>query len=535
MELDRWIRDEGALRADRAVGWALRLAKTLLRMHRRGMVHGRVSARAVHVDGSETFQSGQLLDPGEVDDDPQYHSPRRAEGGPPSEADDVWAAGITLYYAITGTLPFKGTTDADVKARIDWLPASPIADHGCEAPDVQELLDRLLSTKHDDPITNARQLRIALRTLPGGNDQLPPLDVSERIIVRLAAIPSSTSQDVISEWLMEDDSGHEIADEISTDDFLAPAKRRTSAAPVEPTDSADDLVAATPTPVDSSAVPAKAPVPLVAPRPAPPTFDEPAPSITPWRVGLVAAAAAGVAAAAYFGLRGDDEAGEVAEPPNQVTTATRATRSTGVQPEPARSTVPASRTAGAQAAATATPRAAPPTKTTAAKAPADLDACVISLFPEDTFSVRKPSFDFLCTESNPTEGALSMRSRLVWAGKGRAVTGGMKEWSQLYWYDMATIGMLQARCCADPPALIVPRMTPELAKCKLQDALAGFTRVVVDGSDDDVAAAVDTYTKSVRCLSKVGAARHFGYEGGLTGGEITFFTRFLERVRTAAR
>jgi hypothetical protein len=153
------------------------------------------------------------------------------------------------------------------------------------------------------------------------------------------------------------------------------------------------------------------------------------------------------------------------------------------------------------------------------------------MFPQDTFSTRKPDFGFLCTEADPIEGAMGLRTSIVWAGTGRPMTGGMKEWSQLIWYDLATFGIIQARCCSEAPPLVVPGITPELAACGLQEALVGLTRVVVRGSDEEVTDAVDGYTKAVRCLSKVGAAKHFSYPGGLTGGEITYFKGILARVR----
>jgi hypothetical protein len=119
----------------------------------------------------------------------------------------------------------------------------------------------------------------------------------------------------------------------------------------------------------------------------------------------------------------------------------------------------------------------------------------------------------------------------VWAGQDGPATDGMREWSQMTWYDMAAFAIAQQRCCASPPKLKSDKLTPVLRHCDLNEALAGLVAVVLTGDDEAVDAAVDDYTKTVRCLARADAAQHFGYAAGLSGGEITFFKRFLARVR----
>ena len=460
-------------------------------------------------------------------------------GAPPSGADDIWAAAVLLYYGATGKVPFPGANDADVLAAIEWLPPSPIADHGCDAADVQEVLERVLSKKRDDRITTAGELRHALTACRGETAKLTPLEVSERIIVRLASMPSD-GQDVIAEWLMDDEEPtHDIIDEPSSDDLVAAASSADRGDVANTADASSKAPAVTNSAARPQASPHRSET-AVTPVGAD-AADRAAPGGKSTTAIVAAVGAVAVVAGLLFALSGGDESSAATKPGGDTVRPTTAAKSVpSARPtDPQTGASPVVPPTAAAATATTAPSATPTTKPTAPPhAPAadgDVDNCVAGLFPEDTFSTRKARFEFLCTETDPIEGCLSLRSRIVWAGTGRPMTGGMKEWSQLIWYDMATLGIIRARCCTEAPDLVVPGITTDLAACGLQEALAGLTRVVVHGSDEEVTSAVDGYTKAVRCLSKVGASKHFGYPGGLTGGEITYFRKFLGRVRGTAR
>ncbi|MEZ4453856.1 MAG: AAA family ATPase [Nannocystaceae bacterium] len=117
------------LRGDRREGPgrardALRqLALGLSALHRAGKIHGDVKSSNVLVDGSGRLV---LLDFGLAADTrgddregtydegilgtPAYMSPEQAAGAPPSAASDWYAVGVMLYEALSGALPYDGST-----------------------------------------------------------------------------------------------------------------------------------------------------------------------------------------------------------------------------------------------------------------------------------------------------------------------------------------------------------------------------------------------------------------------------------------
>ncbi len=102
-----------AMRITQEVAWALAHA------HGRGIVHRDVKPdnillergtdRALVADfGIAAPVAGQA----EAGGTPQYLSPEQARGESPDARSDLYALGITAWFALTGRLPFEGTTPA---------------------------------------------------------------------------------------------------------------------------------------------------------------------------------------------------------------------------------------------------------------------------------------------------------------------------------------------------------------------------------------------------------------------------------------
>jgi len=169
----------------------------------------------------------------------------------------------------------------------------------------------------------------------------------------------------------------------------------------------------------------------------------------------------------------------------------------------------------------ATESAAPARQAPAA--PEDVGACVVGLFAPETFR-KRPNFDFLCTQRNPRKGGTAVRARVV-GGAGGKVTGGMREWAGLGWYEAAAYAVLQARCCGSAPPL---EWSFDLV-CPVDGSVDSLQKAVRGRDERAAAAAVRDYSKQVRCISKFGQASNFG-QSGSPGPGISLLERFLERA-----
>jgi eukaryotic-like serine/threonine-protein kinase len=176
--LASWIARDGALNELDAVGWIIRLAKGLEPIHALGVAHGSVTAEAVRIEDSSCTSRGFLVDARRLHDLVAYHSPERADGEEISPANDTWAVAVTLYLALTGSLPFPGVSDQDVKKRILGPPASPLAVFDVGDDGLQRILDRAFSRDATKRLTKLRDLRQALEAWHTDPDvsKLPPLD-----------------------------------------------------------------------------------------------------------------------------------------------------------------------------------------------------------------------------------------------------------------------------------------------------------------------------------------------------------------------
>lgn len=90
---------------------ALEAAQTLHNLHVMGIVHCDVSAENIllidnHVRLIEFTIANHEQSEGVAPGNPPYMSPESITGAPPAPARDVWGLGVTLYYALSGALPF---------------------------------------------------------------------------------------------------------------------------------------------------------------------------------------------------------------------------------------------------------------------------------------------------------------------------------------------------------------------------------------------------------------------------------------------
>ncbi len=156
------IAREGPLNELDAVGWAIRLAKRIEGMHALGVTHGSLSPSCLLIGATDRAARAQLVDVRRSSPSLSCQSPERVNGGGLSQADDTWALACTLYAALTGSSPFSGANDADVKQKIVASAPAPLAVFDVGDDDLQRIFDDAFARDIGDRTTSVAALRTAL-------------------------------------------------------------------------------------------------------------------------------------------------------------------------------------------------------------------------------------------------------------------------------------------------------------------------------------------------------------------------------------
>ena len=115
----------------RAFDMLTQLAGGLEQLHRRGLVHGDLTADRVvttsEPDGDRMRTVARLADLGvgtepELDATPHYLAPERVAGDPPSIGSDIYALGVLGFTMLAGRLPFEGSVAEVLRAQVDRRP-----------------------------------------------------------------------------------------------------------------------------------------------------------------------------------------------------------------------------------------------------------------------------------------------------------------------------------------------------------------------------------------------------------------------------
>lgn len=171
------VQREGPLDAADAVGWVVRLAKRIEELHRMGVAHGCLSASCILSPSRKPSGPGELADVRQAAMRPSFHSPERLAGQGISPADDTWAAAVTLYYLLTGSLPFPGKTAQQMRERMASAPPAPLAVFDAGDDELQQLLDRFLARERGRREPRLTELLLGLQRWLRVRRQgdLPPL------------------------------------------------------------------------------------------------------------------------------------------------------------------------------------------------------------------------------------------------------------------------------------------------------------------------------------------------------------------------
>ncbi|MBX6724336.1 MAG: serine/threonine protein kinase, partial [Dactylosporangium sp.] len=148
-----------------AVRACAEVASALAVAHARGIVHRDVTPRNVMLTatGAKLVDFGISATVGEAEvgpsglllGTPAYLAPERLDGGSVQPATDVYALGLLLYKALTGRLPWQGTTTTQMLAAHRYVEPAPLPPVPGLPPQVADLCRRCLAKRPGDRPTSA--------------------------------------------------------------------------------------------------------------------------------------------------------------------------------------------------------------------------------------------------------------------------------------------------------------------------------------------------------------------------------------------
>src|SRR5213080_1498793 len=182
--LEALVRRDGPLKAERALEIAIQVTRALIGAAAQGLIHrdlkpgnimiARADAETVKLEvkvidfglAKVTNAVGEAdLTHGGFVGSPSFASPEQFGGAPADARSDIYSLGATLWYSLTGQVPYPGRTIEEIRDRQtrDDLPVEQLVARKVPAPLIR-LLRRTLAVEPAQRPASARELMEALES-----------------------------------------------------------------------------------------------------------------------------------------------------------------------------------------------------------------------------------------------------------------------------------------------------------------------------------------------------------------------------------
>ena len=211
-DLRKLVRQGGPLPVSAAASILSQVAEGLEYAHAQGVVHRDVTPGNVLVspDGEAKLSDLGLSGPlgGNYENDPRhgkivgtadYFSPDQVlDPWNPTPAWDIYSLGCTLYYAVTGKVPFPGGTTADkARAHCELRPLDPRRLNSRLSAEFVDLMADMMAKEPSQRIQSAKEVREKLAPfLTAGDEPVRPPVLPPPIIVERSEEMSSREMQI---------------------------------------------------------------------------------------------------------------------------------------------------------------------------------------------------------------------------------------------------------------------------------------------------------------------------------------------------
>ena len=223
-DLRRLVRSQGPLTMQQAASIIMQAARGLQHAHDNGLVHRDVKPGNILVAPNGKTKVSDLGLAGSVDDDDDapragkivgtadYLSPEQIKT--PREvtaAADIYSLGCTLYYSVTGKVPFPGGTSADKARRqcseTPWHPRrfNPDVDE-----EFVEIIADMMEKETGDRIASANEVAARLAPWAASPGDPPPQKMGRSPWTEPPLPSGSDADDPVADELEDTDPGSEV-------------------------------------------------------------------------------------------------------------------------------------------------------------------------------------------------------------------------------------------------------------------------------------------------------------------------------------